>query len=126
MRENPHIRNIKILQPEIDLTEIDRPKGSKRKPGPKRPAHPAEGLLDDADLSPDEPSSRHSSQTAPVNEKTIKPDQSEIVEQVQTPTSKDDSKIDSQIQESSEKFSTHTIGDAPEEISGDFPDPIDI
>lgn len=112
-----------MLQPEIDLAEVDQPKSTRRKPARKRPEHPAEGLLDDSDLSPDDPVKKTAGQPDESMQGSQPPATSKVDPIPEIPPAPDQNETSP---ESSEKFSGNAIGEMPETITGDFPDPVDI
>ncbi len=118
MTENPHVRPIHIFSPKDELRIDDA--DPRRRPATKRSANPVAGLLDEADTKeaaaeaprePARPGGARPAETRPV---------------AGSAGSAGSAGGTGQGQASVESGAGPLLGDMPEVIEGDFPDPIDV
>ncbi|MCB1323869.1 MAG: hypothetical protein H7A21_01980 [Spirochaetales bacterium] len=105
MSENPYLRAIRLFDPSQDLA-VDETQGGRRVV--RKSAHPAAGLLDDEldttpEATPPEAPTRPAASGPPPE-----------VPEAQPATDKN------------EKYGGAVIGETPEPIEGDFPEPVDL
>ena len=132
MPQNPHVRTIRLLNPAEDLAvdDADPRRARTRRP----PVNPADGLLDD-DSDSDAPSAGIGS--APAQNSRSAPAAPEKSTTAEKPAparaASDDAKPAAATGAAapaspvaSEKFESSGLGEVPDSIEGDFPDPVDL
>lgn len=115
MTENPHVRPIHIFSPKDELRIDDT--DPRRRPATKRSANPVAGLLDEADT-------KEAAAEAP--REPARPSGLRPAETGPEAGSGGSTGGTGQGQASVESGAGPLLGDMPEVIEGDFPDPIDV
>lgn len=116
MSDNPHVRPIHIFQPkeELRIENMD----PRRRPPKKKSVNPVAGLLDEADAAAE--SERPLTQAAGATKLASSPTPAAAASGSHQP------KASSSTAESSEISADALLGEVPEVIEGDFPEPVDL
>ncbi|MCR9142279.1 MAG: hypothetical protein NXI24_08500 [bacterium] len=126
MPQNPHVRTIRLFNPAQDLAVDDADPRRVRKRRP--PVNPAEGLLnDDDDADSESASASAGSAPAPASSSEadytrVEPKSSPAPQESKSPARSGSAAASA----GGEQFESSVLGEVPDIIEGDFPEPVDL
>ncbi|MEQ9366992.1 MAG: hypothetical protein RIF32_22350 [Leptospirales bacterium] len=129
MPQNPHVRTIRLFNPAEDLAVDDANPRRARKRRP--PVNPAEGLLNDDDDVSGGPAPSAASTPAhgesAVEYTRLEPEESKgPAPRAPDPGATTPGSQAGRPPEPAEKFESSVLGEVPDIIEGDFPEPVDL